>query len=103
MKCALGNLVMLRLSAACAATAEVSVGTAVLVTPRVPGIHPLHKLSDVIVVRHASNSTRLPTARHHLARLIVEIEIAERLPVSVAHDKARGLLDGPRRDHLMKV
>jgi hypothetical protein len=32
--------------------------------------YPLLKLSDVIVVRHASSSTRLKTARYHLARLV---------------------------------
>jgi len=55
-------------------------------TPRVPGSHPLLKLSDVFVVRHAGSSTRLATARHRLA------------PGRVAHDEARVLLlNGPRR------
>ena len=35
--------------------------------PRVPGSDPLFKLSDVIVVRHVSSSTRLPMARHRVA------------------------------------
>ncbi|HEV8407960.1 MAG TPA: hypothetical protein VGQ34_08490, partial [Sphingomicrobium sp.] len=34
--------------------------------------NPLLQLSDVIVARHELSSTRLPTARHHLARLIME-------------------------------
>ena len=51
--------------------AEVRTGATVfrVFTPRVPGIHPLLKQSDVIVVRNASSSTRRLTARHHLARL----------------------------------
>ena len=34
-----------------------------IATPLVPGLSTLHKLSDVIVVCHASSSTRPPTAR----------------------------------------
>src|SRR4029077_8172555 len=37
---------------------------------RIVPTYPLLKLSDVIVVRHASSSTRLKTARYHLARLV---------------------------------
>ena len=66
--------------------AEVRTDAVVFVTPRVPGGHALHKLRDVIVVRHASSSTRLPAARHHLVRLLLAIDVGERLPVDVAHD-----------------
>jgi hypothetical protein len=77
--------------------AEVRMGDVVLLTPRIPGNHPLHQLRDVIVVRHASSSTRLPAARHHLVRLLLEIDVGERLPVGVADDEAGvvALVDGP--------
>src|SRR4029077_13336012 len=48
--------------------AEVRMGDVVLLTPRIPGNHPLHQLRDVVVVRHASSSTRLPAARYHLVQ-----------------------------------
>ena len=47
--------------------AEIGMDVGVLLTPRVPGIHTLPKLSDVLVIRHVSSSTRLPTACYRLA------------------------------------
>jgi len=44
-----------------------------LATPRVPGAHSLLEQCDVLVVRHASSSTRLPTARYRLARLLYSL------------------------------
>jgi hypothetical protein len=41
----------------------------------------------VIVVRHASSSTRPPTARHHLARLVIEIDVTERLSAVIPEVK----------------
>ena len=77
--------------------ADVRMDIGVLLAPRVPGSHPLPKLSDVIVVRHASSSPRLPTARHHLARLVLDVDLGERLSVVVPHHEAcRVFFDRPR-------
>src|SRR6516162_9530195 len=44
----------------------------VLFTPGVPGSHPtILQQSDIVVVRHASSSTRRPTARYRVVRLVV--------------------------------
>ena len=82
--------------------AEIGLDIGVLLTPRVPGIHTLPKLSDVLVIRHVSSSTRLPTACHRLARLVIEIEtyasaVARGVKASFSSSTVQG--GGKRRGH----